>query len=153
LLEVSSDGTGGGRGAAAVGRDSAVVCSIALQYGAPADVIRTALLRDTQNIPARRLPPRSTRSLSRRARLCERANEGSDVMTTTFVATFLDGEVTRMSVFTSLKKLDMARGVRLARVAYESRMRQAAPPIVEARFERNGEIVEHYTREQLDAVP
>jgi hypothetical protein len=32
-------------------------------------------------------------------------------------------------------------------------MKRAAPPIVEARFERNGEILEHYTREQLDAVP
>ena len=51
------------------------------------------------------------------------------------------------------EKLDMARGVRLARAAYESRMKQAAPPIVEAHFERNSEVLEHYTREQLDAVP
>lgn len=71
----------------------------------------------------------------------------------TFVATFADGEVTRMSVFTSREKLDVGRGVRLARAAYESRMKRAAPPIVEARFERNGEILEHYTREQLDAMP
>jgi len=29
-------------------RDSAVVCSLALQYGVPLDVIRLALLRDSQ---------------------------------------------------------------------------------------------------------
>jgi hypothetical protein len=77
----------------------------------------------------------------------------NDNMSAVFVATFADREVTRMSVFTSLKKLDMARGVRLARAAYESRMKQVASPIVEAYFERNDEVVEHYTREQLDAVP
>ena len=71
----------------------------------------------------------------------------------TFVATFADGEVTRMTVFTSCAKLDMARGVRLARAAYESRMKRAAPPIVQAHYERNDEVVEHYTREQLDSVP
>ena len=71
----------------------------------------------------------------------------------TFVATFADDEVTRMSVFTSREKPDGGRGVCLARAAYESRMKQAAPPIVEALFERDGEVLEHYTREQLDAVP
>ena len=71
----------------------------------------------------------------------------------TFVATFADGEVTRMSVFTSPKKLDMARGARLARAAYETRKKQVAPPIIEAHYERNDEVVEHYTREQLDAMP
>jgi ribonucleoside-diphosphate reductase alpha chain len=33
-------------------RDSAVVCSIALQFGAPLDVIRRALLRDLQGRPS-----------------------------------------------------------------------------------------------------
>jgi len=70
----------------------------------------------------------------------------------TFVATFADHEVTRMSVFTSLKKLDMARGVRLARAAYESRMKQVAPSIVEARFERDDEILRNYERKELDGV-
>jgi hypothetical protein len=70
----------------------------------------------------------------------------------TFVATFADDEVTRMSVFTSREKLDMARGVRLARAAYESRMKQAALPIIEARYERDGEVLESYEREQLDSV-
>lgn len=75
-------------------------------------------------------------------------------MSAVFVATFADHEVTRMTVFASSRKnLDMARGMRLARAAYESRMKQAASPIVEAYFERNGEILEHYSREQLDAVP
>jgi hypothetical protein len=32
----------------AAAKDSAVVCSIALQFGVPADVIRHALLRDAQ---------------------------------------------------------------------------------------------------------
>jgi hypothetical protein len=32
-------------------RDSAVVCSIALQYSAPVDVIRKALMRDSQGRP------------------------------------------------------------------------------------------------------
>jgi hypothetical protein len=31
-------------------KDSAVVCSIALQYGVPADVIRHALLRDARGV-------------------------------------------------------------------------------------------------------
>jgi hypothetical protein len=31
-------------------------------------------------------------------------------------------------------------------------MKQAAPPIVEAHYERNDEVLEHYTREQLDSV-
>jgi hypothetical protein len=70
----------------------------------------------------------------------------------TFVATFADDEVTRMSVFTSREKLDMARGVRLARAAYESRMKQAVPPIIEAHYERDGEVLESYERKQLDGV-
>jgi hypothetical protein len=32
-------------------RDSAVVCSIALQYGVPLDVIRRALMRDSHGRP------------------------------------------------------------------------------------------------------
>jgi hypothetical protein len=33
-------------------KDAAVVCSIALQYGVPVDVIRRALLRDAQGRPS-----------------------------------------------------------------------------------------------------
>jgi hypothetical protein len=74
-------------------------------------------------------------------------------MSAVFVATFADCELTRMTVLTSPGALNMARGVRLARAAYESRKRQAPPPIVEAHYERDDEVLEHYTREQLDSVP
>ena len=37
----------------------------------------------------------------------------------TFVATFADGEVTQMTTYTALDELDVTRGVRLARAAYE----------------------------------
>src|SRR6516165_3559622 len=36
----------------AAAKDSAVVCSIALQHAVPVDVIRHALLRDSRNIPS-----------------------------------------------------------------------------------------------------
>ncbi len=39
-----------GSDADAAARDSAVVCSIALQHGTPLDVIRRALLRDVRGI-------------------------------------------------------------------------------------------------------
>lgn len=72
-----------------------------------------------------------------------------------FVATFASGDgaiVTRMTVYTP-EGLNLVRGVRLARAAYESRKKQSAPAILEAHFERNGEIIESYTREQLDTAP
>jgi hypothetical protein len=71
----------------------------------------------------------------------------------TFVATFADGEVTRMTTFQSGKTLNLSRGVRLARAAYESRAKQTPPPIVEAHYERDGEVLESYERKQLDVVP
>jgi hypothetical protein len=46
----------------------------------------------------------------------------------------------------------LARGVRLARAAYESRTKQPAPAIVSAHYERDGEILENYDAEQLNAV-
>ena len=70
-----------------------------------------------------------------------------------FVAVFADGETTRMTVFQAGKTLNLGGGVRLARAAYESRTKQTPPPIVEARYERDGEVLESYEREQLDAVP
>ena len=70
-----------------------------------------------------------------------------------FVAVFADGETTRMTVFQAGKTLNLSRGVRLARAAYESRTKKTPPPIVEARYERDGEVLESYEREQLDAVP
>ena len=70
-----------------------------------------------------------------------------------FVAIFTDGEVTRMTTFQKTKALDLGRGVRLARAAYESRTKKTPPPIFEAHYERDGEVLESYEREQLDAVP
>jgi hypothetical protein len=58
----------------------------------------------------------------------------------TFVARFADGEVTRMTTYTSPTALDVGRGVRLAQHAYQSRKKHdptaPTPPIIEARFER-----------------
>ncbi len=62
----------------------------------------------------------------------------------TFVACFADGQITRMSTFTSLSSLDRGRGIRLSLAAYESRMKQAAPPITEAHFEQDGVVLERY---------
>ena len=41
-----------GSDADAAAKDSAVVCSIALQHGVPVDVIRKALLRDSRGCPS-----------------------------------------------------------------------------------------------------
>jgi hypothetical protein len=74
----------------------------------------------------------------------------------TFVAEFENGDsvvVTRMSVHKPDGKLSMVRGVRLARAAYESRMKRVPPAIVSAHYESDGEIIETYTRELLDVVP
>jgi hypothetical protein len=62
----------------------------------------------------------------------------------TFVACFADGQVTRMSTYTSLTSLDRARGERLSLAAYESRMKQAPPTIMEAHFEQDGVVLERY---------
>jgi hypothetical protein len=72
----------------------------------------------------------------------------------TFVAEFADGTTTRMSVFTSLKKLDWDRGVRVSNAAWRSRWRtrqrihtpypivEPVPPaIIAARFEQNGIVL------------
>ncbi len=70
-----------------------------------------------------------------------------------FVAGFENGIVTRMTVHKPRGKLDMARGVRLARAAYESRMKEAPPVITSAHYERDGEILESYDREALEIGP
>ena len=75
------------------------------------------------------------------------------VISPTFVAAFADGEITRMTTFQSGKTLNLGRGVRLARAAYESRTKQMPPPIIEAHYERDGAVLESYERKQLDAVP
>ena len=70
----------------------------------------------------------------------------------TFVAEFADGTITRMSTFTSPANLDVDRGVRLSQAAYEARarrrfggsLRPVLPPIVRARFERDGKTLASY---------
>jgi hypothetical protein len=70
----------------------------------------------------------------------------------TFVATFADGEVTRMSTCTPIERLDWGRGLRLAQAAYESRWRtrvrvqglpplSVLPPIISAHFEQDGVVL------------
>jgi hypothetical protein len=74
----------------------------------------------------------------------------------TFVAEFENGDsvvVTRMTTYAPKNRLSLARGVHLARAAYESRMKKPAPAIVSAYYERDGEVIESYERELLDAVP
>ena len=43
-----------------------------------------------------------------------------------------------------------ARGVRLARHAYRSRMKQEPPPIVEAHFELDGTMLQAYAAAELE---
>jgi hypothetical protein len=82
-----------------------------------------------------------------------------------FIAEFADGTTTRMSVFTSLKKLDWDRGERLSQAAWQSRWRMhkraevgrlvtlRAPPspaIISMRFEtQDGTVLGR--REQSNA--
>ena len=72
-----------------------------------------------------------------------------------FVAEFADGEVTRMSTYTSLTRLDWARGERLAQAAHQSRWRTrhrthtlhlnlvapAPPAIIAMHFEQDGVVL------------
>jgi hypothetical protein len=62
----------------------------------------------------------------------------------TFVAHFADGQVTRMSTFTSVEKLDYSRGIRLSQAAYESRTKQVPVEIVAAHFEQDGAVLQRY---------
>jgi len=52
LAEIFISNHKSGSDADAAAKDSAVVCSIALQYGVPVDVIRKALLRDSRGNPS-----------------------------------------------------------------------------------------------------
>jgi hypothetical protein len=80
--------------------------------------------------------------------------KGKDRAGPTFVATFRDGEVTRMSTFTSLTNLDVGRGVRLSEAAYRSRKKtEIVPPIMKAHFERDGKALAHYSPDALGAPP
>jgi hypothetical protein len=70
----------------------------------------------------------------------------------TFVARFADGQVTRMTVYTPLPKLDASRGVRLAQWAYRSRMKREPAPIIEAWFESNDTRLASYDADALKPV-
>ena len=99
--------------------------------------------------------PRKPKSFKRR----------KDRVGPTIVTRFADGVTTRMSVFTSLEKLDWERGMRLSRAAWESRWRThqrahllkqmgkyctvnlvmpVPPAIVSAHFEQDGKVLARY---------
>jgi hypothetical protein len=52
LAEIFISNHKSGSDADAAAKDSAVVCSIALQFGAPVETIRRALLRDSRGNPS-----------------------------------------------------------------------------------------------------
>jgi hypothetical protein len=62
--------------------------------------------------------------------------EISAMTSPTFMAIFADGIVTRMTTHCSEKNLDLGRGVRLARIAYEARVKHEAPELTAGHFER-----------------
>ena len=75
----------------------------------------------------------------------------------TFVATFEDGQVKRMSTFTTLTELDVERGVRLSHAAYEARAQRLGwlypvPSIVGAHFEQGGMILAVYSADALQSA-
>jgi len=69
-----------------------------------------------------------------------------------FIADFSDGEVTRMTVHTPLDKLDVGRGVRLARHAYRSRTKKEPGAIINAHFEKDGMLLRKYAGGDLSRV-
>jgi len=64
----------------------------------------------------------------------------------TFVCEFSDGTITRMTTHCP-KGLDLVRGIKLSRAAYESRRRKPAPDILSGRFEDDrGAVLEVYNK-------
>jgi hypothetical protein len=79
----------------------------------------------------------------------------------TFCARFADGTEIRMTVWHSPERgsFDLRRGVRLARLAYATRMHDpfdappAVPPMVVARFEDDGvELISYSAQELAEAA-
>ena len=77
----------------------------------------------------------------------------------TFVATFADGEITRMSTYCLNGELDLGRGVRLSQAAYQSRMKQQPPAMTAGHFEtppdgdgRAAVVLRTYTPDELSAT-
>ena len=67
----------------------------------------------------------------------------------TCVVTFADGEITRMTVWNETGKPDLDRGIKLARFAYESRMKRFTPAITAVHFEADGVELVPYTPEEI----
>jgi hypothetical protein len=70
----------------------------------------------------------------------------------TFICSFSDGEQTCMTVHCA-KGLDVVRGVRLARYAYESRMGKKPPGMVKATFvsSDDGSVLARYAPDDLNS--
>ena len=68
----------------------------------------------------------------------------------TFAATFADGTAVRMTTYCP-NGLDLGRGARLARAAYESRCKQQPPAMISAQFEAppSGVVLRSYTAAEL----
>jgi len=71
----------------------------------------------------------------------------------TFVAQFSDGTITRMTTHCG-KGLDLARGIKLSRDAYEIRHKKSAPAILSGRFEEavSGALLEEYDTAAIEAL-
>jgi hypothetical protein len=68
-----------------------------------------------------------------------------------FVATFADKVCTRMSIYCTPGDLDLERGNRLARYAYESRTGKPAAWFTKAHFEdTNGQVLMSYSAIELN---
>jgi len=70
----------------------------------------------------------------------------------TFVCEFSDGTVTRMTTHCP-KGLDLARGIKLSRDAYECRRKKPAPAILGGRFEDavSGALLQTYDAAAIEA--
>ena len=83
-------------------------------------------------------------------------NHGANQMSSpTFVAMFADGTITRMTTYRPGGKLDLGRGVRLSRAAYESRKKQPPPALTSGHFETPpfggcaAVVIRSYTADEL----
>jgi hypothetical protein len=72
-----------------------------------------------------------------------------------FIAKFMDGVKTRMSIYSGLDPLDLKRAIAVSRAAYSSRtktpMDAITTPIIEAHFETrdDGMLLASYDKEQI----
>jgi hypothetical protein len=82
-----------------------------------------------------------------------RPRKGEFMAGPTFVCTFADGTVTRMSAYCA-KGLDLARAIKVAHAAYESRRKKAPPGIFGCRFEDplSGVVLKEYDAAAIEAA-